>query len=116
MTTEHIIFVGFQLTDESKEQLVDSGHRDRIYLEDPSYLETVVIDGHEYVGKRTTGGIAIDRLDDIARNVVSLMRRVSQKWDTPSRKALIIACEPDESTPAADGGDTAGFDYTGLMD
>lgn len=116
MTTEQFIFVGFKLTDERKKQLVDIDHRDRVYLEDPNYLETITIDGQEYVGKRTSGGIAIDRLDDIARNVVSLLNRVSLEWDTPARKALIIACEPDDSKGVAEGSDTSGFDYSGLMD
>lgn len=116
MTTEHIIFVGFELTDELKSELVANDHRDRVYLEDPAYLETIVIDGLEYVGKRTRGGIAIDRLDDMARNVVSLMQRVSTDWDSPSSGALVIACEQDDRESENQTPEPSGFDYSGLVD
>ncbi len=119
--SKRLIFVGFKLTDEVSDGFVESSSRDRVYLEDPTYLETVTIDGNKYVGKRAQNGIAIDRLEDIARSVVSLMARVSESWTTRADQVLVIAVEEDEPTAQAivpkdeaEQGDA--FDYSGLVD
>jgi hypothetical protein len=121
METDQLIFVGFEISGEVRDLFVDCLSRDRIYIEDSAYLETVEIDGREYIGTRAQGGIAVDRLEDMARNVVSLMARVCAGWSLGPDEALIIAFEDsgeeksgvlsaDESEKKDD------FDYGMLVD
>jgi hypothetical protein len=120
MNAEAIIFVGFELTDEVSDCLSDCAEQDRIYLNDPNYLETVTIDGHDYIGKRSKGNLAVDRLEDISRSVVSLLFRVSNRWTKKAHQATIIAAQEDDKETGVligdekDGKDN--FDYSELVD
>ncbi len=121
MTPQQLIFVGFELTEEIQESFSDCSERDRVYLEDPSYLESITIGERKYIGKRAKTGIAIDRLEDMARNVVSLLARVSNNWTQKANNALVIAVEEYEQEPDAipDHDDKAqedSFDYSELVD
>ena len=121
MNSTPVIFVGFELTEQVDEHLTNCAQQDRIYLEDPTYLETVTVDGRRFIGKRAKDGIAVDRLEDVARSVVSLLARVSKGWRLTADEALIIAAEETGSAPDMMGDDGDGnsqdeFDYSGLVD
>ena len=121
MNATPVIFVGFELTEQVDKHLHDCAQQDKIYLEDPTYLETVTVDGRKFIGKRAKDGIAVDRLEDVARSVVSLLSRVSNSWRQKASEALIIAAE--EAGPLPENtGDNGGvssadnFDYSNLVD
>ncbi|MCP4676272.1 MAG: hypothetical protein GY854_12330 [Deltaproteobacteria bacterium] len=121
MDSKQHIFVGFELTEAVSEQFVDCDSRDRVYLDDPTFLETIVIDGRKYIGKRVNDAIATDRLEDVARSVTSLMSRVSKSWNTSSSDALIFAVEESEPTGTEvlseeESEQSKSFDYSGLVD
>ena len=120
MDSEHAIFVGFSLTDQIDALLEQCAERDRIYLEDPTYLEKIVIDGKTYVGKKIKNGAALDRIEDTARSVVSLLMRVNQQLKAPAERATVIAIgagtENGEFVASDGSDDPNGFDYTGLVD
>ncbi len=121
MNSKKLVFVGFELTNEINEQLTECSDRDKVYLHDSAFLETVTIDDRKYIGKRAQDSIAVDRLEDTARSVVSLMTRVSKDWTMGANKILIIAAEEAEPTPKGvsskkDANQADGFDYSGLVD
>ena len=117
MDTKKLIFVGFELTAEMQEQFANCESRDRAYLEDSAYLETVEIDGVSYVGKKADSSIAIDRIEDIARSVVSLLSRVSDEWSFGPDQAMVLATEEEETVPTSEEKqDPPSFDYSGLVD
>lgn len=121
MEADQLIFVGFEINDDLRSLFVDRSSRDRIYMEDAAYLETVEIDGREYIGKRSQGGIAPDRLEDIARNVVSLMARVCLNWSQGADKASVIAFEDARVEPSGVVSEEPteekdDFDYGSLVD
>jgi hypothetical protein len=120
MDSEHAIFVGFSLTDQVDALLEQCAERDRIYLEDPAYLEKIVIDGKTYVGKQIKNGAPLDRIEDTARSVVSLLMRVNQQLKAPTARATVIAIgegtDNGDLVVADESDDPNGFDYTGLVD
>jgi hypothetical protein len=121
MNMDHLMFVGFELTDEVKSLIDGCSDRDRIYLDDPSFLETVDIDNKRYVGKRVKDGIAIDRIEDTARSVVSLLTRVNSDWSKGADQAMVMAVEEGTGASNAvvedeEGSDSERFDYLGLVD
>ena len=89
MEETHLIFVGFELTEKVKELFSDCSDRDRVYLEDPVYLETISLQETEYIGKRIKDGSAIDRIEDTARSVVSLLRRITPRWEMKPMDATV---------------------------
>ena len=124
MNADQFIFVGFELTDETRDQFVGRDSRDRIYLEDTAYLETLEIGGRSFIGKRTNDAIALDRIEDTARNVVSLLNRVCTNWSKKPGDVLVIAVDDDGAgtigvSSEDEAEDTRGnddFDYGELVD
>jgi hypothetical protein len=115
MSSEQLIFVGFELTREVSILIEACADRDRPYLEDPAFLETVIIDGKQYLGKRVKEGVAIDRIEDTARSVVSLLSRLNSDWSIGPENALVLAVEERPDADESQGG-FKGFDYSELVD
>jgi len=93
MAAEQLIFVGFEVTDEISAALEDCREADRVFFEDPTYLEIAEIDDRRLIGKRLGTGIAADRLEDTARSVVSLLSRISPGITIKPSQAELIAGE-----------------------
>jgi hypothetical protein len=121
MNSTPLIFVGFELTEQVEKHLSACAQQDKVYLEDPTYLEQVIVDDRKFIGKRVKDGIAVDRLEDVARSVVSLLSRVSKDWRQAADEALVIAVEETVSPPeniSDNGGLNTkdDFDYSELVD
>ena len=118
MSSDHFIFVGFERTAPVDALMEACEERDRVYLDDPTYLESIRVDDRQYVGKRIKDGAALDRIEDTARSVVSLLTRVNSKWAQRPDTALILALEDDgaEASGVVDSEDNEGFDYSELVD
>ncbi len=121
MNSTPLIFVGFELTEQVEKHLSDCAQQDKVYFEDPTYLEQIIVDDRRFIGKRAKDGIAVDRLEDVARSVVSLLSRVSKNWRQAADEALVIAVEETASLPENinDTGDLPPedtFDYSKLVD
>ena len=115
MSSDHFIFVGFERTGQVDTLLDACEERDRVYLDDPTHLESLSVDGRLFVGKRVKDSAALDRIEDTARSVVSLLTRVNARWTLGSRAALVIAVE-DKGDDIPVTGDGDAFDYAELMD
>ena len=117
MSSDHFIFVGFERTGQVDTLLDACEERDRVYLDDPTYLECVAVDGRRFWGKRVKDGAAIDRIEDTARSVVSLLSRVNTRWTLGPNAALVLAVEDrgDEAS-AVDTSEEDAFDYAELVD
>ena len=118
MTSEHFLFVGFEV-DESTQARLDNCHeRLRIYLEDSVHLERVSIDGKLHIGKRVENGTATDRIEDTARSVVSLLSRIDEEWPQKASQALVVplsGSNKDAGAVISDGSEQENFDYAGLI-
>lgn len=117
MSSDHFIFVGFERTEPVNTLMEACAERDRVYMDDISYLECIRVDDRHFIGKRIKDGAALDRIEDTARSVVSLLSRVNPKWALLPDAALILALEDDgiEDTVVAES-DDEGFDYADLVD
>ncbi len=119
MAAEQLIFVGFEVTPQLRQAFEDCPERNRVYLDDPQYLETVTIDEQQFVGKSVKNSVAVDRLEDVARNVVSLLSRVGSRHRVVARDALIIAAEklsPAPSEQLVEGAEPGDFEYVELIE
>lgn len=122
MPAEQFIFVGYEVTEVMRAEFAAAPAKHRVYLEDPAFLETAEIEGALYVGKRAEASAAIDHLEDVARNVMSLLGRVAPSAEVKAADALVLGVESHglSTPPTADDGaqDSPGpdFDYADLVD
>ena len=72
------IFIGFKLDGGLRRQLESLTGPDRRYVspDDSTFLMTCKKGSNVYVGKLIQDGLTTDRVDDVKRNVLSIMRRL----------------------------------------
>ena len=80
------IFVGFKLDGSLRRQLEGLSGTERRYvsLDDSTFLIMGKKDGNAYVGKLIEDGLSTDRVEDVKRNVLSIMRRLCPDVRLPS--------------------------------
>lgn len=78
LSTAHPIFVGFKLDGSLKRQLESLTGPDRKYVSDAdsTFLRLCRRGDDVYVGKVIEDGLTTDRVEDVKRNVLSIMRRL----------------------------------------
>ena len=77
------VFVGVRVDNKLRDALEHAPTRDRVYFDgsDPRYLQVIRsdnVDGTSYVGKVIDGGATAASMDDLKRNVQSILTRISQ--------------------------------------
>ena len=99
------LFIGFK-TGRALRQLLESlGSADRKYVssEDSTFLRLCSIGEDLYVGKFIHEGLSTDQVDDIRRNILSILRKVGPAVPLPTSLS-IFACRVvnETTTPVAD--------------
>jgi len=95
LSNEHPIFVGFKLDGSLRRQLEALAGPDRKYVsqEDSTYLRLCRNGEDVYVGKVVEDRLTTDRIEDVRRNVLSIMRRVCPDVRLPSQLEIRV-CVP----------------------
>jgi len=103
MPSAQFIFVGFELDASLTDRIAACGESDRVFMENPTYLETLSVGDRRYVGKRIEVGAPRDRLEDTVRSVISLLTRLVPGFSVDPGDARLIAVEEQlqqETEPA----------------
>jgi len=93
MPSEQFIFVGFELDTALMERIAACGESDRVFMENPTYLEALGVGDRRYVGKRIEVGAPSDRLEDTVRSVISLLTRLIPGFTIDPSDARLVAVE-----------------------
>lgn len=105
------LFAGVRIDGRMREQLDKCPARDRVYFESPDNRHLTVLRGNEetYIGKIIDSGAPLSTMDDVRRNVWSILQRVCPgRRDEAEVKLYVLsdgdACpdlhaEPTLSTP-----------------
>jgi len=93
------IFIGFKLDGSLRRQLEALTGPERRYVssDDATFLMTCKKDKDVYVGKLVQDGLSTDRVDDVRRNVLSIMRRLCPDVRLPN--VLEILAIEVQATP-----------------
>lgn len=102
MARAPVIFVGFEIDESIERALAGCREADRVFIEEPTYLQQAVIDGRRYIGKPLRDNAALDHIEDAARNVASLLTRVAPELRLEGRNIRLIAGEGDGERAAHD--------------
>ncbi len=92
------IFIGFKVDSRLRQQLESLSDADKKYIsaENSTFLRICRVGEDIYVGKLIHESLKSDRVDDICRNVLSIMRRLGREVRLPSNLE-IVACSAVEA-------------------
>ena len=87
------LFIGLRLDTGLRRQIEAVSGPDRRYVsgEDPAFLRIVSLGDDLYVGKVIEDRLTTDRVDDVRRNVVSILHRLCPETRIPETLE-ILAC------------------------
>ena len=99
------IFIGFKAGSSLRHLLDSLGNSDKKYVssDDSSFLRLCRIGDDLYVGKLIHEALSTDRVDDIRRNILSILRKIGPAVPLPTT-LRIFACrtENESSSPTVD--------------
>jgi hypothetical protein len=77
--TERKLFVCLRIDNKMRDQLAQAPARDKVYFDgsDPRYLTTIRSAEDSYIGKLVDPGTAAVAMDDLKRNLLSILTRVA---------------------------------------
>src|SRR5215213_7945661 len=89
------LFFGVKIDSKLREALSQAKPGERRYFEDPNseFLRVMTIGEERWIGKVVAGGIGVSDVDDIQRNVVSILRRIAPSIRTAPTSLKIFACD-----------------------
>jgi hypothetical protein len=98
------IFIGFKVDSKLRQQLESLSDSDKKYISavDSTFLRICRVGEDIYVGKLIHESLKTDRVDDIRRNVLSIMRRLGREVRLPSNLE-ILACSAMEADHLSTG-------------
>jgi len=106
LVPDHPIFIGFKLDSSLRRQLEGLSGPDRRYVsaDDPTFLMLCRRGEDVYVGKLVEDRLTTDRVEDVRRNVLSIMRRLFPEVRLPAVLEILPATAdhdgPDARSPA----------------
>jgi len=76
---ERKLFFGYKIDSKLREALANATPGDRHYFEDPDseYLRICSVGEERWIGKVIKCGLGVNDVEDVQRNVVSILRRVA---------------------------------------
>ena len=93
------LFFGCKIDSKLREALAQAKPGDRRYFEDPNgeFLRVLTFEDERWIGKVMGGGVQVSDVEDIQRNVVSILRRVAPnvRASASSIKIFAVAAEGD---------------------
>lgn len=97
------LFFGVKIDSKMREALAQAKPGDRRYFEDTSgqFLQIVVVGEEKWIGKVIKAGLNVTEVEDIQRNVSSILRRIAPGVRQNPNSVKIFATAPD-AAPAED--------------
>ncbi len=92
------IFIGFKADNNVRQHLESLSDSDKKYFsrEDSTFLRVCRVGEDTYVGKIIHDSLTTDQVEDIRRNVLSIMRKIGSEVRLPSH-LKIFACSEAEA-------------------
>jgi hypothetical protein len=89
------IFIGFKVDSQLRERLasLDDANRKYVSSESSAFLRICGAGEDLYVGKLVNDRLTTDRVEDICRNVLSIIRKVGHEVRLP-KNLQILVCSP----------------------
>ena len=92
------LFFGSKIDSKMREALAQAKPGDRKYFEDQTsdeFLRVLAFEDERWIGKVVSGGITVGDVEDIQRNVISILRRIAPTVRTSPTSLKIFAVAAD---------------------
>jgi hypothetical protein len=98
------LFFGCKIDSKLREALAQAKPGDRRYFEDPNgeFLRVLTFEDERWIGKVMGGGVNVSDVEDIQRNVVSILRRVAPAVRTSASSIKIFAVSAEGEAVVAE--------------
>ena len=92
-----LLFFGCKIDSKLREALAQAKPGDRRYFEDPesAFLRICTMEDDRWIGKVVDGGLSVTEVEDIQRNVVSILRRIAPGVRQAASTVKIFSVDPD---------------------
>jgi hypothetical protein len=101
------LFFGCKIDSKLREALAQAKPGERRYFDDPNgeFLRVLSFEEERWIGKVMGGGVNVSDVEDIQRNVVSILRRVapSVRTSPTSIKIFAVSAEGEAMTTDVEG-------------
>lgn len=98
------LFFGFKIDGKMREALAQATPGDRRYFDDPAspYLRVLSNGDEQWIGKLVDGGIVPSEVEDIQRNVISILNRVAPgaRHSPSAMRVYCVDDSPQATSPA----------------
>ena len=103
------LFFGTKIDSKLREALSQCKPGDRKYFEGGSddFLRIVELEEEKWIGKVVKGGSAVTEVDDIQRNIISILRRVAPNARVAASAVKIFVLQGASAQPAVIDDDDA---------
>jgi hypothetical protein len=111
LTDRQFVFVGFKLDGSLRHQLENLSGPDRQYVsgeEGTAFLTICTHQGSKYVGKVVHERLTTERVDDVRRNVLSIVGRLCPEVRLPASLEIWVCAPPGTPAPAEPRADLDG--------
>ena len=92
------LFFGSKIDSKMREALAQARPGDRKYFEDQTsdeFLKVLAFEDERWIGKVVAGGITVGDVEDIQRNIISILRRIAPNVRTSPTSLKIFAVAAD---------------------
>jgi hypothetical protein len=105
LTERQPIFVGCKLDGPMRRQLEMLTGPDRKYVssEDSTYLRVCRLGDQDYIGKVVHDRLSTDRVDDVRRNVLSILTRLFPETRLPAHLEILVCHEDGDGSAGSRG-------------
>ncbi len=89
-------FLGFKITPRLQEGLDKSNPYNKFYFKDnnPELLQIITIGSDKYIGKIVEQGIEFKKIEDICRNIISIIHKLCPDIPISIDSIKLLAIEP----------------------
>ena len=92
------LFFGCKIDSKLREGLAQCKQGDRKYFEGESeeFLKVIQVEEERWIGKIVKGGLQVSDVDDIQRNIISILRRIAPNVrHSPSAVKIFVLADAD---------------------
>ena len=102
LVKEQKLFFGCKIDSKMRDALANAKPGDRHYFEDPNseFLRICEVGEHKWIGKIAKGGSGVKEVEDISRNVLSILRRIAPDIRLTNGSVKIFAAVEESAKPA----------------
>ena len=100
------IFIGFKMSSSLRRELEGLTGPDKKYVstEDSNFLRICELGDKRYVGKLIHERLTTDRVDDIKRNITSILNRLCPETRIPQQLEILACSTEEKPEPSSEAG------------